>query len=97
MTMVRKYGRCPEGVEMKNLITCLTVCVLSGAVLADTIPMESDGHGRSNFPSITHLDLGESICSCESTNAQTCLCSSCLKHLETTINFLQAHSSEAWA
>jgi serine protease len=32
--MVRTYGRCPGGVEMKNLITCLVVCVLSGTAVA---------------------------------------------------------------
>ena len=42
-----------KDVEMKNLITCLIVSVLSGAAIANNIPMESDGHGRSNFPSIT--------------------------------------------
>jgi len=37
------YGRCPEGVEMKNLITCLVVSVLSGAVIADTWTVDDDG------------------------------------------------------
>jgi hypothetical protein len=39
---------------MKNLITCLTVTLLSSVVLANTIPMESKGHGRSNFSSIAN-------------------------------------------
>ena len=37
---------------MKKLTTYLTVCLLSGAAFADTIPTESDGHGRSNLVSI---------------------------------------------
>ncbi len=45
-------GDAQKEIGMKNLITCLVVCVLSGATFADTIPMESVGHGRSNFPSV---------------------------------------------
>ena len=45
-------GDAQKEIGMKKLITCLTVSLLSGAAIADTIPMESDGHGRSNFPSI---------------------------------------------
>ena len=48
--MVRKYGRCPEGVEMKNLITCLVVCVLSGVAFADTWTVDDDG--KADFDNI---------------------------------------------
>ena len=48
MTMVRTYGQCPEGVEMKNLITCLTVCVLSGVAFADTWTVDDDGKADFN-------------------------------------------------
>ena len=48
--MVRKYGRCPGGVEMKNLITCLTVCVLSGATFATTWTV--DDNGKADFDNI---------------------------------------------
>jgi hypothetical protein len=50
MTMVRNYGRCPEGVEMRNLITCLSVCVLSGATFADTWTVDDDG--KADFDNI---------------------------------------------
>jgi hypothetical protein len=55
MTMVRKYGRCPEGVEMKNLITCLVVSLLSSAAFAYNNSSGSTldytiGFGKANFP-----------------------------------------------
>jgi hypothetical protein len=54
--MADVYGRCPEGVEMRNLITCSVVSVLSGVIAADTpssIELEkilaSDGEGYDYF------------------------------------------------
>jgi parallel beta-helix repeat protein len=44
------YGRCPEGVEMKNVITCLTVSVLSGVTFATTWTVDDDG--KADFDNI---------------------------------------------
>ena len=37
-------------VEMKNLITCLAVCMLSGAAIADTWTVDDDG--KADFDNI---------------------------------------------
>ena len=50
MTVVRKYGRCPEGLQMKNLLTCLVVCVLSGVTFATTWTVDDDG--KADFDNI---------------------------------------------
>ena len=39
-----------EDVEMKNLITCLVVCVMSGTALADTWTVDDDG--KADFDNI---------------------------------------------
>ena len=46
--MVRTYGRCPEGVEMRNLITCLVVSVLSGVAVGDILTVDDDGKADFN-------------------------------------------------
>jgi hypothetical protein len=42
MTMVRTYGRCQEGVEMKNLITCLVVITLGCVSYAEILIVGKD-------------------------------------------------------
>jgi len=46
--MADVYGRCPGGVEMKNIITCLAVCALSGVVAAEV------HHVPADFPTIQY-------------------------------------------
>jgi hypothetical protein len=48
--MLRTYGQRPEGVEMKKLITCLTVFVLSGVTFATTWTVDDDG--KADFDNI---------------------------------------------
>jgi pectin methylesterase-like acyl-CoA thioesterase len=43
-------GDAQKEMEMKNLITCLTVCVLSGATFADIWTVDDDG--KADFDNI---------------------------------------------
>jgi hypothetical protein len=61
MTMVRTYGQCPGGVEMKKLITCFVVFILNYAVVAQA-PLKN-GSGELPF-NIAATDSNEGCVDC---------------------------------